>query len=468
MLRRSDCPGGSGGGVGGPGVVVDVSLAPVLLLDVLMRDVHVLQLGMVVLVHVGGQQVAPVLPSMQVVGHVEVLVIVHRRLVVMAGPRLELLDHVHVSHRQTSSATRRFERTPGGQGHARSAGTMSGMRVAIVGATGAVGRTMLGILEERGFLLDELVLLASERSAGTRLRFQDRERTVAVLTPEALEGVDLALSSCGSAIAQTWVPGAAQAGMIVVDNSSAFRMEPWAELVIPEVNPEALERGAKVYAVPNCTIITALMALAPLHRAAGLSAVSLSSYQSVSGAGAKGVRELAEQIEKLHRMEDDLAHPDLDALPVGEVIGKTIAYNVVAKIDVFDEESGFTFEEIKVQREARRILSLPELDISATCVRVPVAVGHSVSLHATFDRSVSVAEARGVLSGAEGVELRDDPANEIYPSPLEAAGIDDVLVGRIRQPEGHDDELLLFACGDNLRKGAALNAVQIAERVVDR
>ena len=343
---------------------------------------------------------------------------------------------------------------------------MSGMRVAIVGATGAVGRTMLGILEERDFKLDELSLLASERTAGTRLRFRGREHTVGLLTPDALEGVDLALSSCGSAIAQTWVPRAAEAGTTVVDNSSAFRMEPWAELVIPEVNPEALERGAKVYAVPNCTIITALMALAPLHRAAGLKAVSLSSYQSVSGAGAKGVRELAEQIEKLHGMEDDLAHPDLDALPVGEVFGKTIAYNVLAKIDVFDEESGFTFEEIKVQREARRILSLPDLEISATCVRVPVAVGHSVSLQARFGQPFSVTEAREVLSRAEGVQLRDDPSHGIYPSPLEAAGIDDVLVGRIRQPEGHDDELLLFACGDNLRKGAALNAVQIAEHVI--
>jgi aspartate-semialdehyde dehydrogenase len=342
---------------------------------------------------------------------------------------------------------------------------MSGMRVAIVGATGAVGRTMLGILEERGFPLDELSLLASERTAGTRLRFRDRDHTVGLLTPEALEGVDLALSSCGSAIAQTWVPRAAEAGTVVIDNSSAFRMEPWAELVIPEVNPEALERGAKVYAVPNCTIITALMALAPLHRAAGLRAVSLSSYQSVSGAGAKGVRELTEQVEKLHGMEDDLAHPDPDALPVGEVFGKTISYNVLAKIDVFDEESGFTFEEIKVQREAKRILSLPELDISATCVRVPVAVGHSVSLHATFAQPFSVTEAREVLSRAEGVRLSDDPSQGIYPSPLEAAGIDDVLVGRIRQPEGHDDQLLLFACADNLRKGAALNAVQIAERV---
>jgi aspartate-semialdehyde dehydrogenase len=175
------------------------------------------------------------------------------------------------------------------------------------------------------------------------------------------------------------------------------------------------------------------------------------------------VRELAEQVEKLHGMEEELGRPDLDALPVGEVFGKTIAYNVVAKIDVFDEDSGFTFEEVKMQREAKRILAMPELDVSATCVRVPVPVGHSVSVHATFDRPIDVDEARDVISRAPGVQLRDDPARGIYPSPLEAAGIDDVLVGRIRQPEGHDDALLLFACGDNLRKGAALNAVQIAE-----
>lgn len=339
------------------------------------------------------------------------------------------------------------------------------MRVAIVGATGAVGRTMLSILEERSFRLDELLLIASERTAGTRLRFRDEEHTVEVLTPESLDGIDLALSSCGSETAKTWVPGAAEAGTVVVDNSSAFRMETWAELVIPEVNPEALERGARIYSVPNCTIITALMAVAPLHRAAGLRSLSLSSYQSVSGAGAKGLRELTEQVEKLHGMEEDLARPDPDALPVGDVFGKTIAYNVVAKIDVFDDESGFTFEEVKVAREARRILSLDGLQIWATCVRVPVAVGHSVSLEATFSREVSVAEAREVLSGAPGVRVRDDPSRDVYPSPLEAAGIDDVLVGRIRQPEGRPDGLLLFACGDNLRKGAALNAVQIAERV---
>ena len=339
------------------------------------------------------------------------------------------------------------------------------MRVAVVGATGAVGRTMLRILEERNFPVDELVPLASERTAGTRIRFKGDEHTVGVLSPDALGGVDIALSSCGSAVAKTWIPAAAEAGTVCIDNSSAFRMEPDAALVIPEINPEAFDAEPKIIAVPNCTIITALMAVAPIHRAASLRSLIVSSYQSVSGAGQKGVRELAEQVEKLHGMEEELAHPDPNSLPVGEVFGKTIAYNVVAKIDVFDEETGYTFEEIKMMREARRILSMPNLDISATCVRVPVPVGHSVSVYATFDRPVSVAEAREVIAAAPGVQLRDDPAKGVYPSPLEAAGIDDVLVGRIRKPDGHDDALWLFACGDNLRKGAALNAVQIAEAV---
>ncbi len=340
------------------------------------------------------------------------------------------------------------------------------MRVAVVGATGAVGRNMVRILEERDFPVDELIPLASERSAGTRFPFRGTEHTVEVLSLEALRGVDVALSSCGSSVATTWVPAAAESGTICIDNSSAFRMEPWARLVIPEVNPRALQDGAKVFSVPNCTIITTLMAVAPLHRAAGLRSLVVSSYQSVSGAGQKGVRELAEQVEKLHGMEEELGRPDPAALPTGEVFGKTIAYNVVARIDVFDEDSGFTLEEIKMQREAKRILSMPDLEVSATCVRVPVPVGHSVSVHATFERPISVAEAREAIASAPGLQLRDDPAGGVYPSPLEAAGIDDVLVGRIRQPERHEDALLLFACGDNLRKGAALNAVQIAERLL--
>ncbi|MGZ4109107.1 MAG: aspartate-semialdehyde dehydrogenase, partial [Actinomycetota bacterium] len=328
------------------------------------------------------------------------------------------------------------------------------MRVAVVGATGAVGREMVRILEERTFPVDELVPLASPRTAGTRLRFRGDDHEVQVLSLDRLDGVDIALSSCGSSIAKQWIPQAAANGTFCIDNSSAFRMDPSAALTIPEVNPESLAGKPRIVAVPNCTIITTLMAVAPLHRAAGLRSLLVSSYQSVSGAGAKGVRELAEQVEKLHGMEEDLGHPDLDALPVGDVFGKTIAYNVVAKIDVFDAASGFTFEEIKMQREAKRILSMSDLDVTATCVRVPVPVGHSVSIHATFDRPISPDEAREVLATAPGVEVRDDPANEVYPSPVEAAGRDDVLVGRIRRPEGHDDALLLFACGDNLRKGA--------------
>ena len=339
------------------------------------------------------------------------------------------------------------------------------MRVAVVGVTGAVGRRMVSILDERDFPVDELVPLASERSAGTRLRFRGEDHAVGVLSLQALRGVDVALSSCGGSVAKTWIPQAAEAGTICIDNSSAFRMEPYAALTIPEVNPESLEGGPRIICVPNCTIITTLMAVAPLHRAAGLRSLVVSSYQAVSGAGQKGVRELAEQIEKLHGMEDELGSPDVGSLPVGEVFGKTIAYNVVAKIDVFDEETGFTFEEIKMAREAKRILSMPDLDVATTCVRVPVSVGHSVSVHATFERPISPDEARAVLAEAPGVQVRDDPANLVYPSPIEASGIDDVLVGRIRQAPGRGDALLLFACGDNLRKGAALNAVQIAEHV---
>lgn len=339
------------------------------------------------------------------------------------------------------------------------------MRVAVVGVTGAVGRRMVSILDERDFPVDELVPLASERSAGTRLRFRGEDHAVGVLSLQALRGVDVALSSCGGSVAKTWIPQAAEAGTICIDNSSAFRMEPYAALTIPEVNPESLEGGPRIICVPNCTIITTLMAVAPLHRAAGLRSLVVSSYQAVSGAGQKGVRELAEQIEKLHGMEDELGSPDVGSLPVGGVFGKTIAYNVVAKIDVFDEETGFTFEEIKMAREAKRILSMPDLDVATTCVRVPVSVGHSVSVHATFERPISPDEARAVLAEAPGVQVRDDPANLVYPSPIEASGIDDVLVGRIRQAPGRGDALLLFACGDNLRKGAALNAVQIAEHV---
>ena len=217
--------------------------------------------------------------------------------------------------------------------------------------------------------------------------------------------------------------------------------------------------------MPNCTTITAMLAVAPLHRAAGLRSLVISSYQSVSGAGGKGSRELFEQIEKLRGREDELSRPDAKALPVGEVFGTTIAFNVVPKVGEF-EADGFTGEEAKMMAEPRKILSAPDLEVVATSVRVPVAVGHSVSILATFSRPISAAEARGLLDAAPGVELRDDPANGVFPSPLDAAGLDEALVGRIRQVPGRDDTLALFSCCDNLRKGAALDAVQIAEHLL--
>jgi aspartate-semialdehyde dehydrogenase len=339
-----------------------------------------------------------------------------------------------------------------------------GLRVAIVGVTGAVGTEMLRILESRAFPVDDLVPLASSRSAGRTISFRGADVTVKELSLDALRGVDLSLSAAGASVARSFVRDAAEAGTVCIDKSSAFRMEPDVPLVVPEVNAEALEGSPRIIAVPNCTTIVAMMALAPLHRAAGIRSLVLSSYQAVSGAGRDGTRELADQIEKLHDQVEELGHPDVDSLPSGDVFGKTMAFNVLPKIDAFAED-GSTGEEVKTVQESRKILGIADLDVAATCVRVPVSVGHSVSLLARFSRAISPDEARALLRDAPGVELHDDPANGVYPSPLEAAGRDEVLVGRIRQAPGHDDALLLFACGDNLRKGAALNGIQIAERL---
>jgi aspartate-semialdehyde dehydrogenase len=339
-----------------------------------------------------------------------------------------------------------------------------GLKVAVVGVTGAVGTEMLRILESRAFPVDDLVPFASARSAGRTIPFRGRDVTVQALSLDAVAGVDLSLSAAGASVAKGFVRDAAAAGTVCIDKSSAFRMEPDVPLVVPEVNPEALEGSPRIIAVPNCTTIVAMMALAPLHRAAGLRSLVLSSYQAVSGAGRDGTRELADQIEKLHDQVEELGHPDFDALPTGDVFGKTMAFNVLPKVDAFAED-GSTGEEVKTIQESRKILGLDDLDVAATCVRVPVPVGHSVSLLARFSRAITPEEARALLRDAPGVDLRDDPANGVYPTPLEAAGRDDVLVGRIRRAPGHDDSLLLFACGDNLRKGAALNGIQIAERL---
>jgi aspartate-semialdehyde dehydrogenase len=338
------------------------------------------------------------------------------------------------------------------------------VRIAVAGATGAVGRELLRTLEERRFPVDELTPLASSRSEGSQLRFGGRDVPVRRLDAESFEGIDLALFSAGASTSREHAPRAAQAGALVVDNSSAFRMAPEVPLVIPEINGDVLAGYRGIVANPNCTAITALMAVAPLHRPAGLRSVVISSYQSVSGAGERGVRELLEQVEKLRGQEDELRRPeDPRSLPAGEVFGRPIAYNVIPRAGSF-EDDGSTSEERKLVDESRKILGLPSLRVAATVVRVPVLVGHAVSVLCELDRQMAPGEARGVLADAPGVTVFDDPASDLFPTPLDASGRDEVLVGRIRRAyEDRADVLQLWAVADNLRKGAALNAVQIAE-----
>jgi aspartate-semialdehyde dehydrogenase len=344
---------------------------------------------------------------------------------------------------------------------------MAGMKVAVLGATGAVGREMLRVLDERHFSADEVVALASPRSEGVPLPFGRGELTVRAVSEGAFDDVDVALFSAGAETSAEWAPRAAAAGAVVVDNSSAFRMDPTVPLVVPEINASALASHRGIVANPNCTTITAVMAAAPLHRAAGLRRLVVSSYQSVSGAGHRGTRELLEQVEKLRGQEEDLGRPDPDALPTGEVFGRTIAYNVLPRGGTF-EDDGVTTEERKLVNESRKILELPDLEVHTTVVRVPVIVGHSVSMVAEFERQIAPGEARLALADFPGVAVMDDPTSDLFPTPLDAAGRDDVLVGRVRRAGDRLDAIQLFAVGDNLRKGAALNAVQIAEALPPR
>jgi aspartate-semialdehyde dehydrogenase len=340
------------------------------------------------------------------------------------------------------------------------------MKVAVIGATGAVGREMTRLLEERRFPVDEFLPLASSRSGGRLVRFQGEDHEVGVLTADATRGVDVAFVSAGASTSRAFLPDIAASGTLCIDNSSAFRMDPDVPLSVPEVNPEALEGLPRpgIIAVPNCTTITAVLPLGPLHRAARCTSLVLSSYQAVSGAGWKGTRELIEQVDKLGDDIESLARPDPGTLPQGETFAKPIAFNVVAKVGEF-EPDGFTSEEVKMMDEPRKILSAPDMRVVATSVRVPVVTGHAVSVLAEFADPISPQEARAVLADASGVRLMDDLDAGAFPSPLDAAGGDDALVGRIRQVPGRDDALVFFSCADNLRKGAALDAIQIAEHL---
>jgi aspartate-semialdehyde dehydrogenase len=327
--------------------------------------------------------------------------------------------------------------------------------VAVVGATGAVGGEMIRQLEERGFPVEELVPLASERSLGRNVSYLGDELPVEVLDEHSFEGVDLALFSAGAEQATRWAPFAVSAGATVIDNSSAFRGDPDIPLVVPEVNPAALDafRHPGIIANPNCSTIQLVVALAPLHREAGLSRVVVSTYQAVSGAGQRALDELVDQTRKL------LGGLEAEA----ERFPRQIAFNLFPQIDQFVDH-GETKEERKMRDETRRILGLPELPVSATCVRVPVLYGHSESVWAHFERPLSAEAAKQLLRQAPGVMLYDQ--DQEYPTAIEAAGTDATLVGRVRPDLSDPQGLCLWVVADNLRKGAATNAVQIAEIVV--
>jgi aspartate-semialdehyde dehydrogenase len=338
------------------------------------------------------------------------------------------------------------------------------VRLAVVGATGAVGSEILSILEERSFPIDELVPIASPRSAGRRLRFRDSDWEVVALGADVFDGVDVALFDVPDELALEWAPVAAGAGATVVDNSAAFRMDPEVPLVVPEINPDEVGHAPRsIIASPNCTTLAMVVPLAALHRRAGLRRLILASYQAASGSGKGGIDELWDQSERVAK-EADAVRAGLarDVLEPGETFAHPIAMNVIPQCGSVREE-GYTSEELKLCHETRKIMALPDLPVSATCVRVPVVVGHGVAVHAEFDRPITPDEARGVLAEAPGVELVDDPDAGVYPTPLAAAGRDPCYVGRIRQDLFDPAALELFCVADNLRKGAALNTVQIAE-----
>jgi aspartate-semialdehyde dehydrogenase len=326
--------------------------------------------------------------------------------------------------------------------------------VAILGATGLVGRTLLGILEERAFALDELRLLASDRSHARSLRFRGRDVAVQPVSEAAFAGVSLALFATAAELSREWAPVARAAGARVVDCSSAFRMDPAVPLVVPEVNGELLDAGPTLVANGNCVAIPLVLCLKPLQSLARLEGVVVSSYQSVSGAGLEALEELERGVRN-----------GLDGVPPARGDGgPPYAFNVLPHIDRFDAE-GWTGEERKIVNETRRMLGAPDLRVLPTAVRVPVRVGHSAAVVTWFDRPVEPAAARAAWQAFAGVKVVDEPAAGRYPTPLAVVGLDEVLVGRVRRDPADAQALLWFFASDNLRKGAALNAVQIAERL---
>jgi aspartate-semialdehyde dehydrogenase len=328
--------------------------------------------------------------------------------------------------------------------------------VALVGATGAVGEVLLEVLAERGFPVGELRLLASERSAGTTLRFAGHDHPVREVKPEAFDGVDFAFFAATGALSKELAPEVARRGGIAIDKSNTWRMDPEVPLVVPEINPEALEKHRGIVACPNCTTIGFVMALEPLRRAAGLRSVVVTTLQAVSGTGKPGLEELERQLGELERGEPATL----------KTYAARIAHNVLPLCESFRDD-GYSTEEMKLLHETRKIMGLPELQVSMTCVRVPVRVGHAASMLVETERALAPEQARAALAAFPGVEVVDDPGRDVFPTPADASGRDEVLVGRIRRDLG-SERLWLWQVSDNLRKGAATNAVQVAEEMIRR
>ncbi len=327
--------------------------------------------------------------------------------------------------------------------------------VAILGATGAVGQEMMQILEERNFPVGKLIPLASARSAGKTLKFKGQDVTIQEACDTAFEGVDIVLGAAENDIAEKFAPAIVKAGAVFVDNSSAFRLDPNVPLIVPEVNPEDVKNHKGILSNPNCSTIITVTAVNALNKLSPIQAMTASTYQAVSGAGAGGPIELQNEVEALRKGET--YEP--------KVFSHQIAYNLIPQIGG-EQVDGYTSEEMKMQNEGRKIMHLPELKVSCTCVRVPVVRSHSISVSLRFDRHVTVEEVREVLADAPGVRLVDDLKNKQYPMPLDTSGQDIVFVGRIRPDLTDDNGICLWCCGDQVRKGAATNCIQIAELLV--
>jgi aspartate-semialdehyde dehydrogenase len=338
--------------------------------------------------------------------------------------------------------------------------------LAVVGATGAVGTVMLDILSTRKDVYGEIRLIASAKSAGKKLFCRGEELTVVALSPEAFEGIDIAMFDVPDEVSKEWAPIAASKGAVVVDNSGAFRMDDQVPLVVPEVNPDEIKNRPKgIISNPNCTTLSMIVAMGALHKQYGLKELVVASYQAASGAGQGGIDILREQISLVANTNSgDVAGDSRKVIKDFGPFTDPLVLNVIPWAGSLKED-GYSSEELKVRNESRKILGIKNLKVSATCVRVPVLTTHSLAVHAIFDKEVSRSAAQGVLKNAAGVELVDDPENHKFPTPADVVGTDPTWVGRVRKSLDDPNAIELFVCGDNLRKGAALNTAQIAELV---